>query len=593
MENENDKEGLFVDKEIFLSLSIMSQILIIMVYLIVSVKYGFFPNEYFKRFKRDLLLEHMIKANYLDHGWINPKLDIIDELINESLINNKIDLSIFNLQCLGEVDDKLVHELKMIEIQIGKDKEKMKIEYVNYLIKRLQMNKLSILKGKDAVDKLKIMRNSNFNENKIKKKRIRKCATNIEVNEYENEDNLIKKSKIISNVIENEIIDLGKGKNKSDTRSKSLNNNLSSNGFHEENLNEIEIDIGQMKPLKSFNNKILNNDIKEKFDVNADENVISKFKLDDENEREKEKLREIKEDENESESENENENENKYETEIDEKESYHLCKRLKNIVINKIIPLIKEKRKQNIDKIKSLKGKIRKISDKVFEINGLYLCRLMMKKAHEIKYEGYRYFHIISFAVLMIIPNLLIGMIFFMQTEINENKSFNKTLGNNTVDINNLNITQIYINNTNSLIQNQNKTLINDMLSIQFHFHSLLFWIFSNITCLIPTWFILKILIYGVIDFSRRRELIYMISGIIDFRSKQEKEFPLINISHYETLMNWYTLRNIFVNYGKRFTDRIIIQVAICGVIAILSLIVITFTFFGYIQSLSIIVKNK
>ena len=51
----NEKEGYFLDKQIFLSISQMSQILIIIRYLIVCVKYGFFPNEYYKRFKTDSL----------------------------------------------------------------------------------------------------------------------------------------------------------------------------------------------------------------------------------------------------------------------------------------------------------------------------------------------------------------------------------------------------------------------------------------------------------------------------------------------------------------------------------------------------------
>ena len=61
----NDLISKFNNLYIFLSIGYMSQIMIIIRYLIVCVKYGFFPKGYYELYKKEDLMEHSSKSNFL------------------------------------------------------------------------------------------------------------------------------------------------------------------------------------------------------------------------------------------------------------------------------------------------------------------------------------------------------------------------------------------------------------------------------------------------------------------------------------------------------------------------------------------------
>ena len=263
-----------------------------------------------------------------------------------------------------------------------------------------------------------------------------------------------------------------------------------------------------------------------------------------------------------------------------------------------------------------MEGKVKKLSDFVFEINGSYLCRLMMKKAHDINYASFFCYHVLFFITLLIIPNLFLGKMYQLNsnckiTNGTDNIYCNKlniTIHNNnslieiknmanyrfleninqTIDLNEKNKTSFdspnFFSNSMTVINEKNKTnlvdnnlnktntnttndafdkLYQEILTTNWNSVSLLIWLFSIISTIIPTWLITKNLIYGMIDFERRRKLLEIIRELVNLNTTGKRDFHLINITHYETLINWYTLRNIFMHYGKRFTDRLIIQVTI------------------------------
>jgi hypothetical protein len=309
-----------------------------------------------------------------------------------------------------------------------------------------------------------------------------------------------------------------------------------------------------------------------------------------------------------------------------------------------VFPIIYQNRKTKAEKIYTF-GKVKKLSDSVFEINGLYLCRLMMKKALVINYASYFCYHVLFFITLLIIPNIFLGQIYLINSNckningtdniycnynitnaaigsnIIDNKSYLRFLEdlnqkftfieNNKTSLNSSNFSsnsQSVINekndpntidgkdnktksNTTNVSQDVLDKLNNEILKTNWSSVSILIWLFSITSAILPTWLITKNLIYGMIDFERRRKLLEIISEIVNINTAGKRNFHLINITHYETLINWYTLRNIFMNYGKRFTDRLIIQATIFCVFGLISIFMIGFLFLGYIRNITVMVR--
>jgi hypothetical protein len=182
-------------------------------------------------------------------------------------------------------------------------------------------------------------------------------------------------------------------------------------------------------------------------------------------------------------------------------------------------------------------------------------------------------------------------------SDINENDiSNNSTIQNDDVYKNKDIISPPFDNNILNNTNNKNTTnhvldnIKNEIVNIRYSIISGFILMFSILTAIYPTWLITKNLIYAMIDFERRRKLLEIISEIVNINTTAKRQFHLINITHYETLIYWYTLRNIFMNYGKRFTDRLIIQVTIFCVFVLISIIMIIFIFLGYIQQITFLV---
>lgn len=608
---ENSRSS-FNNQYIFLSIGYLSQILIIIRYLTVCVKYGFFPKGYYELFKKEDLMEHSLKSNFLYNGWINPRFKIIDELINESLLENKIDLTIFNLQCVGKIDSKLIHDLKMIELEISEDQERLKNEYLMYLLKKVQLNKYKdILKNTKIADKMHKIRKITTDEIDIERGKIHIVNRNNCLNQNDhdtNNINLKEKYQMEDNYKSNEICTkLAKNETEfeKDTNVIKVNqeNNLELSNLTNSNddCNEIQVkNIPEINSLNYYNKKEI---------YKCDYTFVKK----------------------------ENLPHNKPYTTF-----------LRNVVINKVFPIIYQNRKKKAEKINTLEGKVKKLNDFVFEINGMYLCRLMMKKAHDINFASYFCFHVIFFIFLLIIPNIFLGGMYLYYSTCKENIGFGHSLcykknisiprnvtfnfqkenyhrfleeTNKTKIIEKLNKTKIGENhfvladkitnnttdsipltdnmiNVNNITQNNSDSsnfmdiIDKEILTTNWNSVSFFIWSFSIISSIIPIWLITKNLIYGMIDFQRRRKLLEIIGEIVNINSTGKRDFYLINITHYETLINWYTLRNIFMNYGKRFTDRLIIQVTIFCVFVLISLIIIIFIFLGYIQRITFMVLN-
>lgn len=622
-----DSTSKFNNQYIFLSIGYMSQILIVIRYMTVCVKYGFFPKGYYELFKKEDLMEHSLKSNFLYNGWINPRFKIIDELINESLIENKIDLSIFNLQCIGKIDTKLIHDLKMIELEISEDQEKLKNEYLMYLLKRVQLKKYKdILKNTKIEDKMFKIRKITTDE--IDMEKMESPMDNDENKlDLSNKDNLINLSNKILLSQTQPLVE--------DSNRVYYSNGINQN---EEIINKTDIDNNKIDDFRVMPRLPCDTHLDhETFDEKC-EKISFSNSLDENRKTDLTKLEKGEPYLIESTTEK---NENT--SSINNKP---LTTLLRNVVINKVYPIIYQNRKKKAEKINTLEGKVKKLSDFVFEINGLYLCRLMMKKAHDINYASYLYYHVLFFITLLIIPNIFLGKMYLLNSNCKNingtdniycNKFNITVLSNGSIEtkiISNLRFLEDFNetnnlfkdnktsfistnfssngqtvidtkNNTNVIDNNPNKTKTNttngsqinvldminqEIVATNWSSVSVLIWIFSIISAFIPTWLITKNLIYGMIDFERRRKLLEIIGEIVNINTTGKRDFHLINITHYETLINWYTLRNIFMNYGKRFTDRLIIQVTIFCVFVLISLIIIFFIFLGYIQQMTIMV---
>jgi hypothetical protein len=80
--------------------------------------------------------------------------------------------------------------------------------------------------------------------------------------------------------------------------------------------------------------------------------------------------------------------------------------------------------------------------------------------------------------------------------------------------------------------------------------------------------------LYGLVDIRRKNKLMEKITEMFDTNIKPDKrEYPLFNILHGNTLLNWYYLRNICISLGQRFSDRIILQTSVFCVFIILAVV--------------------
>ena len=94
-------------------------------------------------------------------------------------------------------------------------------------------------------------------------------------------------------------------------------------------------------------------------------------------------------------------------------------------------------------------------------------------------------------------------------------------------------------------------------------------------------------LIYGILDFRRKQNLMEICSSLIDFSdfSDENRKYPLINIFDYNSLKNWYSIRKLLSQYGRRFSQRIIIQTSIICFLSIIGGIIVVLSCFNVLST--------
>jgi hypothetical protein len=124
-------------------------------------------------------------------------------------------------------------------------------------------------------------------------------------------------------------------------------------------------------------------------------------------------------------------------------------------------------------------------------------------------------------------------------------------------------------------------------IQVEFNYFSIIMLLFSTL-CLIPSSYLITAdLIFGIIDFRRRRALMNVCTRLIELEdcTDENRKYPLINIFDYNTLKNWYLMRNILMDYGMRFSQRIIMHTTIFCLLSILGLVSFIMTLLGVFSS--------
>jgi hypothetical protein len=201
-----------------------------------------------------------------------------------------------------------------------------------------------------------------------------------------------------------------------------------------------------------------------------------------------------------------------------------LKQRLKRFVKNKFLFFIRLR--QQLHSIMNRRTILVIKNENLFEVKGIYLFRYMLREIRSYDFEKLIITH--SFITLLITSIPQFALIAFYSAGDLNNQFFNTT-------------------------------------SIVFFFYGLI--------AVVPSAYLTTLnLFYGIIDIKRRCTFFENLSQMVD-PYYNNRTYPLINVVNPETVLNWYYLRLMFVNYGKRFTQRIMLQATIYLIIMILSLI--------------------
>lgn len=443
--SEGESQMYFNSQYVFLSPAYISQIMVLIRYLTVCVKYGFFPPEYYLKWKTTRLTRTEVKSNYLLQGWIKPSLLVLDVYVREIFQKFNIDPNNFKLQCVGRLPEHMNNSLVEVDRIINEDARRIRQSIFRRFKKESKF--YSVITEVIKAHK--------------KKKELEK-----------NED--IKDSMINSN----------------------------------NNFNSVE----------GNSPDILNVDCSVNINV-TDVNLNSEPKIS----LAKEKLR--------------------------------------NFVLNKILPEVRNKIKA---KTNSIEVKVKYKNEYLYEINGIYLCRTLLKDVFTVSFESYAVVHKILVLIICLFP-ICFGYIYYSVFNSYILIS-NLHLNNSTVNGNSTSIANITANATST--ENINSKLIS------FNLFSIFLFIFSSIAILPPVWLNTLNLLYGVVDIRRKKKLMENITYLIDTNLTEEKRnYPLLNVMHGNTMLNWYYLRNIFFSLGKRFGDRIILQTSVFCLFVLISII--------------------
>lgn len=629
----------FYKQEITLSISYCSVLLVFIRYLIVSIKYGFFPKKYYNDIKKKNLYKSNIKSNFLKFGWIKPDFSIINIYLKSAFKSNNSNYKSFYLECVGQIKENLITKITDIEneIQIGNNKKR---ESYTRKIKKEKVSAIKFVKTNSQ-----ILNNSSIIEEKRTNKDLDFCL----------EENMNKNLKILeclkSNSIKNnnkETLDKIERINSEKDHKPNLDH--LSDEYLEDNI-QSDTDFKMRFFLNSFEEEKCKNDLFE--DILKERNLNKNSETDDnkskvscessdssvgnlsflEASNNKSKTKKSK---NLYFKNNFNNLKNDLNTEqATESKLSPALQKLKNFVYTTLFDHIKKQKRLEQKKKASMQGKIEYVNKNVYKINGLYLSKMIMKKINNsITLQNYKMIHIFLVILLLIIPAVFISKIFLLAeskteiqfSELNEGKDpiinpatfpmFNYSAPMfNMSDINfsdsfsikssdpifNPNFNASSINETNwdeDFLTPKNRAdadnYIIDLALLKFNIVSVILITFSVVSSIIPVWVNTQNLVYGLIDFARRRKIMEILYDIINPKNKDiNYDLPILNITSQETLLNWYHLRNIMMRYGKRFTDRIMIQTSVYGLYLILSLIAMIMIYIGNFGSLSFIVINE
>jgi len=615
----------FFMQHITLTLSYMSILIVILRYMIVSIKYGFFPEKYYNDIKNKRLYKSNIKSNFLKFGWIEPDFYIINIYLKAAFKSDNTHYKSFFLECAGEIKESMISKITEIENEIQKGNNKKKESYK----RKLKKEKKSTLKSKRTSKNTSNLKKTVLNETKSNSPNI---DVNLKIDQNSVEKNTIK-SKTIKfklgsntslNIISNNSIILNceekNNKKMSDLSLKSLN---------EENSNYELSDDARRE--KNFNNETFDNISKASCNSSESSDGESIFSESNDNIQYEENnnnlsLENLNKDLNKNENLNDNIKINKGKSSLNP-----ALLKLKNFVQTTLRGHIKKLKKIEQRKKESMQGKIEYLDKNVYKINGFYLSKMIMKKINNsINFRDYKFFHMFLVIMLLIIPNIFIYKIYLLSTpektcnfitdgtqpfSMNGStpiSNLNKTLlnNNNYIVTNNSSTNQsnsetsgFYDFNKNICVfnnTNKNDTsissktdFIKDLKYIKFNNTSFLLMFFSLISGIIPVWCNTENLIYGLIDFERRRKMMEILYDIINPKNQEiEYDLPILNITNQETMLNWYHLRNIMMKYGRRFTDRIMLQTSVFGVYLLISLVAMFIIFIGKFAGLSVMVRE-
>lgn len=554
----NDK---FFKQYITLSISYMSLILVILRYLIVSIKYGFFPKNYFNDIKKKNIYKSNLRVNYLKFGWIEPDFYIINIYLKSAFKSNNTNYKYFFLECVGQINEDLIAKINQIENEIQKGQNKKRESYK----RKIKKEKKSALKTK---------RQRQTNPKKINKEDIQtnKDALGIAQNQSLNNEILNKNS-----CVEYE-------------EDRNFKMKYFFNSIDQSNSNGFFQDI-----IQSVHNKDKTQEIDDKKSNYTSNNSPSS-----------------------SENNSSIEKSKKSEKTIQLKQNSSLppaLQKLKNFVNTTLKEHIKKMKSLEIKKKESLNGKIEYVNKDIYRINGLYLSKMIMKQIHKINFKIYKIFHIFLVILLLIIPNFFIYKIFDLAREgdsvpflsngtspsnisnsshIDSNGSIPFTTPIQILPVNHTPIApQIVSTNITTTEEiNYPENPGKEIKLLVFSYVSLILALFSLISGIIPVWLNTENLIYGLIDFERRRKLMEILYDIINPRNKDSNyDLPILNIANQETMLNWYNLRTIMMLYGKRFTERIMIQTSVFSLYLLVLLIFLFMIFIGNYGNISIVVN--
>lgn len=127
---------IYMYQYIFLSPAYIAQIMTLIRYFIVCVKYGFYPPEFFNKFKNNRLTRTEVKSSFLYQGWIKPSLLVLDVYLKEIFQKFNIDVDNFTFECVGKFSECMKNELIEVDKMINEDARKIRMSFTRRLHKQ-------------------------------------------------------------------------------------------------------------------------------------------------------------------------------------------------------------------------------------------------------------------------------------------------------------------------------------------------------------------------------------------------------------------------------------------------------------------------